>query len=300
MTKDNPKLKRTLAKEILFFFAGLGITGIVWGFLLLRNSYYDHKAITCTENIKSLKTNLDSLPNDYIKEFYDLINKDFVVNYQLGKDNYAIPKKYEQEFLYDEYGIKKNVLKLPNYPKGYSYFHIDRQSIDIFRKYGSHQINPKRTTTLKDSTIVFDYVELSEFREFVKSSEYQEKLFTVFSNNPDIDKLLNYVPANFTKPEFDPIIPNSGILNLGTLSEFKSKINTGLKYNEKVIQEKNGIESEIQKQIEITTNSKNSILSKSEIQNSVQYTLIALVLLLYPFRLTIILILWAFKTIRQK
>jgi len=300
MAIDKIKLKRTLAKEILLFFSGLGLIGLVWGFVLLRNSYYDHKAISCTEKIKSLKTNLDSLPSDYIKELYDLTNKDFVVNYQLGKDNYAIPKKYEQEFLYDEYGIKKNVLKLPNSPKGYSYFHFDRQSIYFFRKYSLHQINPKRTQTLKDSTIVFDYVELNIFREFVKSPDYQEKLFTVFSNNPDMDEWLNEVPANLSKPEFDPFIPNSGILDLGTLSEFKSKILRGLKYNEQVIQKKNRIKSEIQNQIEVTTNSKSSILTTSEIHNSLFYTLIAIGLFLYPFRLTIFLILWAFKTINQK
>ncbi len=101
-------LNRTIAKEILFFFAGLVLIGIVWGFLLLRNSYYENKANSCSDKIKTLQVDFNSLPKDYIKEFYDQASRYFVVNYRLGQNNYAIPKEQEKAFLYDEFGIKKN------------------------------------------------------------------------------------------------------------------------------------------------------------------------------------------------
>lgn len=293
MTTNKPSLKRTLAREILFFFVGLGLLGLVWGFLLIRNSYYENKANSCSDKIKTLQIQIDSLPKDYIKEFYDQASRYFVVNYKLGQDSYAIPKEQLQAFLYDEFGIKKNVTLLPIYPKGYSYFQID-----IFKEYGGHELNPKRTPNFKDSTVVFDFVSIEKFREFVSSDDYQDKLYSVFANNSGKDEFvplpLGYIPA-----EFDAKKPYNGTFSLKTLSEFKSKMNIGLNFNSTVAEKKNKIETNIKDLKETIVNSRNNKLTSIEIQQTVINSAIVIGLLLYVLRLSIVLILWALNTMKQ-
>jgi hypothetical protein len=281
MTTNKPKLKRTLAREILFFFAGLGLLGIVWGFLVIRNSYYENKASSCSDKIKTLKVEIDSLPKDYIKEFYEQTSRYFVVNYRLGQDSYAIPKEQEKAFLYDEFGIKKKVTLLPVYPRGYSYF---KQS-DPLNILGN------------DSSIVFDYVSIEKFREFVSSEDYQDKLYTVFANNSGKDEWVP--PLDAIRADFDPMKPYNGIFQLGTLSDFKTKMKKGLSYNSTVVEQKNKIETDITDLKETIATSQNNKLSSTEIQQDVIYSAIVIGLLLYVLRLSIVLIIWALRTMKQ-
>lgn len=274
MAMGKTKLNRTIAREILIFFSGLLLTGFVWGFLALRNSYYDHKISSCSKNVTLLKIQLDSLPQDYIREFYDKTSKYFVVYYKIGKDFYTIPKEQEKDFLTDEFGIQKKVAPMFITPKGYSYVN-------------------------KDSAFVFDYVILDKFRNFIASEDYQEKLFYVFSNNPNQDKWVN-VTIDKSKPAFDPLKPYNGIFDLGTLSEFKAQIRGSLNYNQSVIELKNKIEAKLRNEQDLISSAKNSILTSNEMHRLLINSLIIIGLLLFPIRLSILLIFWAFKVIKQK
>jgi hypothetical protein len=281
MTTNKPKLKRTLAREILFFFAGLGLIGIVWGFLLIRNSYYENKSSSYSDKIKTLQVEIDSLPKDYIKEFYDQTSRYFVVNYRLGQDSYAIPKEQEKAFLYDDLGIKKKVTLLPGYPKGYSYF---KQS-DPLNILGN------------DSSIVFDYVSIEKFREFVSSNDYQDKLYSVFANRSNKDEWVP--PLDAVRADFNPMKPYNSTFQLGTLSEFKEKMKSGLKFNSAVFEKKNKIETDIADLKETITNSQNNKLTTIEIQHRVIYSTIVIGLLLYVLRLSFVVIVWAIRTMNQ-
>lgn len=269
MTTDKPKIKRTLAREILFFFAGLGLIGFVWFFLLIRNTYYENKINSCSGKIKTLQIQLDSLPKDYIKEFYGQVSRYFVVNYKLGQDSFAIPKEQEETFLNDKLGKKKNVTLMPIYPKGYSYFHF------------------------KDSTVVFDFVSIEEFRNFVSSEDYQDKLYSVFANNSGKEERappLWAIPA-----EFDPMKPYNSTFSLGTLSEFKSKMNISLTVAEK----QSKITYDIADLETTIANSKNSKLTPIEVRQNIINSALIIGLLLYVLRLSIVLILWAIRTIKH-
>lgn len=451
MMAIKPKLKRTLAREILLFFAGLGLIGLVWGFLLIRNSYFDSRSYSCSRQIQALQVQLDSLPKDYIKEFYEKASRNFVVNYRLDQDSYAIPKEQEQAFLSYNFRIKKNVTLLPIYPKGYSYSKKS-DSINIF---------------FKDSYILFDYVSIDKFREFVSSEDYQDKLYDwippldavrvdlnlmkpdglekiyqglLSSGKTDekrlgsyqdfiqkIDRnlvgvykeLLDYgftnkeigsweyfntfvsgqrtgvkgklsgkviitppkgkpneekTTTNMSKPTPDrleklyqnllstgktdakrlgsykefvqqgdknlnrlyndlrgygftegeigdydgfnkffvgermggTVYPNqekqkknNGIFPVGTLSDFKSKMNIGLKFNSTVVEKKNKIEVDIKDLKETITNLRNKKLTPIEVQQNVINSAIVIGLLLYVLRLSIVLIVWALKTMKQ-
>lgn len=324
MTTEKPKFKRTIAKEILFFFTAFGLVGLTWGFLTLRNSYYDFRTKSSSDKITSLQAQLDTLPKDFVGELYDLTNKYFVVNYKIGGDIYAIPKEQEKEFLTDEFGIQKKVAPVPIYPKGYSFFKINRVTVKagvtiyfsnnddlgkqvkkLYSEYADIDETElgkkvlKKFTQKSDATIVFDFVPIEKFREFLTSEDYTNKLYSVFSNNPDQDEWVN-IPLNNTKPEFDPMKPYNGIFELGTYSEFKSKVNKGLQYNQTVIEPKNKIEADIEEQRALMTSSKNSLLTSSDIYSYLKYFLIFIGLLLYPVRLSVLLLFWAFRTVKQK
>lgn len=276
--KNKPRLKRVLAREILLFFAGLVLIGLAWSFLLIRNSYYENKVNSYSHKIKTLQIQNDSLPKDYIKEFYDKVSRYFVVRYTLGQDSLAIVKEKEQTFLYDEFGIKKNVTLLPNHPTGYEYFYADN---------------------FKDSIVLFDFVSIEKFREFVSSDVYQNKLYSVFSKNPDNKELVPPLPLGFTRVEYDPKKPYKDTFSLGTLSDFKFKMNNGLKFNSTIVEKKNKIISDIADFKETITDSKNNKLSPSEVSQNVIFSALVIGLLLYVLRLSIILIFWAIRTMKS-
>jgi len=324
MRTEKPKFKRTVAKEILFFFTAFGLIGLAWGFLTLRNSYYDFRTKSSSDKITSLQAQLDTLPKDFTGELYDLTNKYFIVKYKIGDDIYAIPKEQEKEFLTDEFGIKKKVALVPIYPKGYYYFKINRVTVKggvtlyfssnddlgrqvkkLYSEYADVDETElgkkvlKKFTQKSDSTIVFDFVPIEKFRKLLTSEDYTNKLYSVFSNNPDQDERVN-VPLNNTKLEFDPMKSHNGIFELGTYSAFKSKVNIGLQYNPTVLETKNKIEADIVEQLALMTSSKNSLLTSTDIYSYLKYFLIFIGFLLYPVRLSVILLFWAFRTVHQK
>lgn len=302
MTINKSKPKRILAREILLFFCGLGLFGLIWGFLALRNTYYNHKANTLSEEIKSLESQLDNLPTDYLREFYDQTSKYFVVNYKVGtsinknvpadvlaafgqtpEGTYPIPKEHEKAFLTDEYGISKNVTLLPIHSNGYSYF---------------KQYDPLNILN-KDTTILFDYVLFDKFCVFIASEDYQNKLFSVFSNSPDQNGTVT-VNSLIDKPKFDPMKPYNGIFNLGTLQYFKDRIKKGLTYNNKIKETKRKILDKIELTQKSITAASNNILDTKEIKKILFIILIVIGVVLYPIRLSVYSINWAVKTLKQK
>jgi hypothetical protein len=322
MTTKKSKLKRTLAREILFFFAGIALIGLVWVFLLIRNSYYEKKASSSSDKLKIFQVQSDKLPKDYIKEFYDQTSRYFVVNYRIGQDSYAIPKEQLKVFLYDEFGIKKNTTLIPNHLKGYSYFKWNCVNIkpnntvyfsskeDLGKKvkklYSEYadiddfklgNLILKKFNQYSDSTIVIDFVSIDKFSEFVSSDDYLDKLYTVFANSSNKVKWIP--PLNAVRTDFDPMKPYNSTFQLGTLLEFKEKMKIGLKFNSTIVEKKNKIETDIADLKKTITNSNYKKLNSNEILQFLIYSALIILLLLYVLRLSIVLILWALKTINQ-
>lgn len=320
--KIEAKFKRILAKEILFFFTAIGIVVLIWGFLFLRNTYFVIKAKSCSEKVISLQIQLDTLPKDYVSEFYNLTSRYYVVNYKIADDTFAIPKEKEKEFLSDNINIQKNIALIPNYPKGYSYFKFNYVAVrpettisfsskedlgkQVKKQYPQYaDIDDiklankilEKFTQRTDSTIVFDFVSIDKFRDFVSSEDYQEKLYTVFANNSDKG---DWIPPEVLRAKFDPMKPYNGVFELGTPSEFKAKLSKSLKYNQTIDEEKEKIETEIKSQQDLVSRSKNSLLPTDDIYGILFITLIVIGILLYPVRLSALIILWAVKTMKQK
>src|SRR6266536_1284294 len=161
-------IKKLIAREVLIFFSAITLILLFWGVLLLRNYYYQLQEDKNKGKLVLLTSELDRLPQDRIRALYDGIKQDFIVRYKIGNQEYDISKKNEKEFLFDEYGIKKNVDSLPISSLAYS-------------KHG----DPLQILT-KDSLLVFDYIDLEKFRQLIKNTDYRQKLYITFSNDYDL------------------------------------------------------------------------------------------------------------------
>lgn len=323
MAISKSNLKRAIAKEILYLFSALVLVALVWVFLLLRNSYYNNKARSYSQKSNSLKIQLDTLPKDYVKEYYDLMSKYFVVYYKKENDTFTITKQQEEE-LYFKLGLPQKVTRVPISPRPYSYLKINcvivkqgttiyfsdkkdlgKQVKEIFSAYTDMADTELGNKVLKefhqqtDSAIGFDFVSIDKFREFLNSKDYVVKLHTIFSNSPAPSERVNNSQKKW-KPKFDPMQPYYAVFDLGTLSEFKANVNEGLRYNSTVIKVKKRIETDIQRQLELASSSKENLLTSEGINRFLFYALLIIVLLLYPIRLSTLSILWAFKTLKQE
>jgi len=285
------KSKKIIAREILFFFSGIGLIVIIWFILTFSNSYYENKVVNSLDKIKTYQKQIENSPKNYIKEFYDKANRYFVLNYKYKGEYFSIPKEQEKAFLIDEFGNKKNLILMPTFSKGYSYFHKD-----IFKEFGGHELFPKKGKK-NDSTVVFDFVSLKEFRKFLTSDDYQNKLYSTFSNGSDSNVWTPPVDAILSN--FDPKQPYNGTFSLGSINEFKSKMNIGLKYNLSIHEKNINLKNNIRQLKKTILESRNKILNFEELSNIIFYISLFIVILMYVLRPSIVLIKWALKEIKQ-
>jgi hypothetical protein len=292
--------------------------------LLLRNGYYNSKEKNLKEEITSLTTQLDSLPSDQIKKIYDGLCNNFVVNYKVENDpilaklnheeesvDYAIPKREEQEFLNDNPSAKH----LQNYPNGYSYFrtysvtlkngevvkYSDKSELGklVKRKYSEYSDMPdielgqkilKKYQQHSDSTIVFDFVDLESFRTFLKSKDYRDKFYQIF-------KWEKYLVVDKTEDGL-PVFKKQIAYDLGSQEVFESSVLLGVKYDNAAIESRNKIEEEINSNKESIKIATASIWDSERIKWFLLTAVLIIAIILYPLRLTYLLIQWAIKTVR--
>ena len=263
---NTSRLKKTLAKEILLFFGILLLTGLFWIFLLLRNDYYFNKFNSEQEELDSITSQINHLPPDKLKVLYEEISIDFIKKYVVTNDKFIVPKKEDEEFL----TIYPTAKLLPISPKGYSYTHLE-----LFEKNGKNETHSKpplpRGYLLLDSTLIFDFVDLQDFRKLLRNTEYKDKLYNQFSQKND----------------------------LGTKMSFDSEIEIGLKFNDTAIEEQHRLFNKKKKTLEQHNSTIDKIKSKSEMLSLISWILIIQGAVFYPLRLLYILLKWSIKTVRQ-
>ena len=284
------KRNRIIAREIIIFFSLIIFLVLVWLFFIFRNSYnVKHIELLNKKEIEFIDQ-INNLPTDKIKWLYQKTSMDFVENYQVYTDEIVIPKRNEKAFL-KKYPYSKH---LDIYPGGYSYIKSKSIVIDSvkikynyeeelgkkikknFDKYSEVRDRELGINILKlynskpDSIIVFDFVELNEFRIFFRDSIYRKHFFATFFDKLDME----------------------------SHTEFQKIINEGLAYSDSSIIQKN----ELLKEIDNNRNKINQLVKKRLNQESKQNYLgwIALIIgiLLYPVRVIFIMIKWSIETLK--
>ncbi|MBM3414839.1 MAG: hypothetical protein FJY20_00005 [Bacteroidetes bacterium] len=292
---DKPKIKRLIAREVLIFFVSLTLVGLLWLFLIIRNTYYDTKISSSQKRIASITAQIDSLPTDRLKALYEGIKQKFIVNYIVGADNYNIPKQEEPEFLKDFPNAKPQ----PSSETGYSYMK-NKHKFDyigavkvgytseeiqkyLSKNYYYYSINlneikkngmsDKDINTLlnQDSLFLFEYISLDKFKECLKSELYKNKLYEIFSSDLDI----------------------------GTKASYDSKVDDGLKYESDVIVKREKLENEKKDAQSLIEKGRRNIVEDRQLTNILLWTIIIIGVIVYPLRLCLIAIKWSVTTLRK-
>ena len=286
------KTKKKIAREVLILFMTIVLSGLFYVGNLGWNLYFEKSTNRLEKKVKSIQSVIDSIPQDHIGNLYKNGLRDIlVVNYQVGNDKYAIPKKEEKEFLKDF----PDAVRLENHSLRYSYFKI--QSVDLqdtiikFRTkeelgikmkkispvYSIHPNDYLANRVLKkypvqyDSTIVFDFVELDEFRNLMRDKVYRDKFF------------------RFATIEFD----------IEVQREYYRNVYEGLQYNDSIDAKTKQLNFELNGTKRQIRDNKNRIVGRADISENTLIFWFIMLGLLYPIRLMFIALKWSIGTIKK-
>jgi hypothetical protein len=262
---DKTKLKLIIAKEVLIFFSTFLILALVLAFLYFRNAHFIRTRNSLKEELNSNLSQLSELPTDKIKALYEGVSPFFVIKYQVDKDEYGIPMKNGKPYIY---GVPKKEEErfLKDFPTAKSLKEIDNnysKELIIFHK--------ESIDVSKRSIYDFEFVSLNKFKELIKNEDYKNKFYNIFSD------------------EFE----------LGDKSVFDVKIKEGLSYTDSTEIVRNELTKRISKIKESITNENNNIWTDNELITCINYTALAFLIILYPIRITYIILKWSIQTLRQ-
>lgn len=287
-------MRKIIAKEIIFFFSVIIITTLALLYLIARKYYYTNLSKQDVIQINLLKDSINKLPIDEVELLYEKINNDFVKTYKVGNKTYEVTLEREKEFLknfpsavmYKEndscYKIIKNKTKfryLDALKAGISKYEIEHLFLDNYyytspniSKLLNSNLQDKEINTLlnQDSIVIFNDINKKKFKECLKDSIYREKIYSVFST----------------------------YLNLNIRSSFDSKIINSLTRKKDISEVRNMIEGEINKYNKNLLVIKEKIDSNKKIVRISLYIFITLIIIIYPIRLFIIALIWAYKTLK--
>jgi hypothetical protein len=305
---DKPKFKQLIAREVLIFFSGLALVGLLWLFLIIRNYYYERKIINNQEEVASITSKMDSLPSDKIEALYDEIKQKLSVNYIVGVDSFTIIKKKESEFIKDYPNAKIQPVNISGYSYIKNKFKFDylgavkagytteeiqeyltrpplpgmpkRPTPKLFNYYSNNLKEMKESgmsdTEInsfinQDSIFLFDFVALDKFKECLKNSYYKDKLYSTFSN------------------DFD----------LGTKASYESKIEVGLKYTKEILEKKQKFSNDKKDAQSVIEKSKRNIFDKNRLAKILLWTSLIIGIIIYPLRLCFFAIKWSVRTVKK-
>ncbi|OGS71822.1 MAG: hypothetical protein A3F91_10205 [Flavobacteria bacterium RIFCSPLOWO2_12_FULL_35_11] len=271
LSKKN--IKEILAKEILLFFFAIALLGVVYGFLLLRNYYYDYQERTYNKENILLKTQLDSLivdKTDNLTYIFDQIRHKTItykVNYDLPQSTKTLRTERKVEIINVPAENEKEFLN--KYPEAV-------RVVTFIAFKDTFDIEPKDL-----SDFLKAYPEAKSFNNRFK------KLSPIFVDLEDFKAQLFKSP----KDVFDILKVDTSFQNFCVNYDVFQNFFRLKEYeilNEKIMSGKESIKKSIDYK-----------MSYSDITELIIIISLILVVLLYPLRLCFILILWAIKTLRH-
>jgi hypothetical protein len=273
--KDRLKLKKTIAREILLFFATSALLTLTWGFIIISNVYNDKKSDSLKAELKLKKTQLENLPIDKIKTIYNNVNQQLIVFYRIDKEKLAIQEKKRVPFIYsipkkDEKKFLKSFPEakpLETHLNGY----ICRLIRTDYTSDGLPILNKDPLGILKDSICDFEFVPFERFKEFARNKEYVTQFYNVFYDE----------------------------LDLGKLPDFEANVKDGLNYNATIDVQRRDMINEISEITKKIDESKANIWPHEKTINFLFDTALIFLLILYPVRGCYLLLKWSIKTINH-
>lgn len=271
------KTKKTIAKEIIYFFSAISLLLIVWAGIQVRNSFLKNKINDLSKNISVLKIQIDSIEKANPKKT--------ILFSQLNEYEYASMQKVLYDFdatikAKPNLSVSELLVKFPE-------FKNDSDKIQSAKDY-SATLNSGKYKNVSE----FNY----KFPEFfgvdttenllTLNEEYRTQLDNNIKNllgkgateNEVISYVSDYKKKYGTKRNpFFSKLPQSNVLN-NVEQIKKSKTETNQKLQE----------------------TENKLFNSDELENVIIWCSIFFFGILYPFRFVFFLLKWAFKTVKQK
>ena len=264
------KFKQTLAREVIIFFLAIALIALIFGFLLLRNNYYNNRISSYGNKTSLLKSELDSILKETSIKFpsnessTDYVNKTFKV----------MQVAYGKEFILDDKTFRSKIQSDPNYAnKVYQvmqYKYGDEFTLDIQTFYDKIGLKKGQLGILP---------KLPDGFTLVEDKAREHKLHQAFL---DFDVTIKAKPKLsktdiFNKfPEFNN---DTAILKVAYTYSALLK------------------EKEINEQT--LSNAYESHLDKRDIKLTLFWIALFIVIIIYPLRICYALIRWAYRTLKE-
>jgi hypothetical protein len=299
---NNKKLKKFIAREILVLFSSVCFVILAYVVLNLWNSYNINRKDNYFLKYKEINSKISSTPKDTLKLVYDVVKDNFVENYIVNKQKYAIPKKEEREFL-NEFS---NARKVEGYSLGYSYFKVhpiyyflhknnltEKSETEFLTKYSnvksvkeihlfyitnnltnlnldqffSKYFESSNINETYDSIIEFDYVDFLRFKTLISQQDYCRLFYETF------DTLLPF-------SSFDSFMKISQNSYYDSIEIHKLNL----------LAERDNIQSKL-------SSINDRIFPDKDLRNMTIDLSYIILFVLYPLRLLIFILIWAFKNV---
>lgn len=269
----NTKTKKTIAKEIIYFFSAITLLLVFWVGIEIRNFYLRNKIKNFSNEISDLKVQIDSVEKTYtkeIKDFYDLIPLDYDKLPDIDELNHNIKKpKFDPLQLFTVPNSD-----LPNIIELYSYLKENEFDFSLPHDYKSPGVSKEDLSGA--IPLDADCFEVFIKNEFIQEKQpYIEKIYMfIKSKNKKFNcKIASFIRCLEGLPELPP---NKVLEQVEQLKKTKTETNQKLQETE------------------------NKLMIRDETKNMLALGSALLLGLLYPFRFIFFLLLWAFKTVKQK
>ena len=256
------KIKKLIAKEIIIFFGTVCIWLLICGGVLFRNEFYINKSNTLIDELEISQTKLNNLPLDRIKSLYEAVSSNLFLKFEVNSKTNG--KIADSTFFFDVQKINEEKF-LAEFPSAKLLSPSSIGFSKVTMIYQSEQID-----IFKDS-LVFDFVNLEQFKKHFNNISYLNKFYEIFSKD----------------------------YNLGSQLEFEEKIKDGLSYSESVEIKRGEFTRKIPIIKESLEVSSKSIWSRDRKYNVMCYIAISLLILVYPIRFSYLSLKWAFKTVNS-
>jgi hypothetical protein len=287
----NSKTKKTIAKEIIYFFSVISFLLLAWAGIELRNSFLRNKMDNFSNQISVLKIQIDSIEKTYPKKAIEFSNLVPPVLPTLDElNNKALVSIDDANAQLDDSFVESPISEL------YGYLRLNKFD---FAVPGAKE---KKPFILNNA--IYD-IPIDEIKNFLKDYPSAKPSFEKFI--PDLESFENHIKKEFNQPK-QPLIQKIYAFIKSENKKFTSDI-LNFVFCLKGLPPLPPLEildklDEIKK-TKTETNQKlketeNKLMYRNETKSFIVWSSTLLLGLLYPFRFIFFLLKWAFKTVKQK
>ncbi len=270
-------MKKTIAKEIIYFFSVISLLLIIWAGIEIRNTYLSSKMNNYTKEISDIKIQIDSIEKNYPKKaktYNELFGEKPLGVFEPPSDGIEIVPANGNDLK----GTVSWYELLTTTEQIFNYLARNKFDFNIFKFEEDEYGIPVKKPITEAWLYKYGY---DHFDKSIKTEYNLEK-------QPNIEMIYNFIKSKNKK--FNCNITNfvfwlKGLPPLPSLE---------------ILDKLDALKKSKQENIQIQKETENKILGSNETKSTIVWYSTFLFGLLYPCRFVFFLLKWAFKTVKQR